>query len=53
VEYDPTNDLMVGADHVAVAVGRDYSDVAPIKGAVRSSGRQTSRHAVDMVPLTG
>ncbi len=53
VEYDPTNDLMVGADHVAVAVGRDYSDVAPVKGAVRSSGGQKSRHAVDMVPLPG
>ncbi|WP_146585707.1 transglutaminase family protein [Puniceibacterium confluentis] len=51
VEYDPTNDLMVGADHVSVAVGRDYSDVAPLKGAVRSSGGQKSRHAVDMVPL--
>ncbi|MGY9048390.1 MAG: transglutaminase family protein, partial [Rhodobacterales bacterium] len=40
IEYDPTNDLMVGADHVVVAVGRDYSDVAPVKGAVRSSGGQ-------------
>ncbi|SNR27516.1 transglutaminase family protein [Puniceibacterium sediminis] len=53
IEYDPTNDLMVGADHVVVAVGRDYSDVAPVKGAVRSSGGQKSRHTVDMVPLPG
>ncbi len=53
VEYDPTNDLMVGADHVAVAMGRDYSDVAPVKGAVLTSGGQKSSHAVDMVPLVG
>ncbi len=53
VEYDPTNDVMVGADHVTVAMGRDYSDVAPVKGAVRTSGHHKSRHAVDMVPLSG
>jgi len=51
VEYDPTNDLMAGSDHVSVAVGRDYSDVAPIKGAVRSSGQQQSTHSVDLVPV--
>lgn len=52
IEYDPTNDLMAGADHISVAVGRDYSDVAPVKGAVRSSGKQKSRHSVDMIPLS-
>ncbi len=51
VEYDPTNDLLVGTDHVVVAVGRDYSDIAPVKGALRTSGKQASRHAVDLVPL--
>lgn len=29
---DPTNDRAVGAAHVIVARGRDYSDVAPVKG---------------------
>ena len=51
IEYDPTNDLMAGADHISVAVGRDYSDVAPVKGVVRSSGTQKSTHSVDMVPV--
>ncbi|SFE75024.1 transglutaminase family protein [Roseivivax sediminis] len=51
IEYDPTNDVMVGSDHIVVAVGRDYSDVAPIKGTVRTAGRQASRHSVDLVPL--
>ncbi|KMK67445.1 transglutaminase family protein [Puniceibacterium sp. IMCC21224] len=53
IEYDPTNDILVGADHVSVAVGRDYSDVAPVKGAVRSAGPQVSDHSVDMIPLPG
>ena len=51
VEYDPTNDLLVGTDHVVVAWGRDYSDVAPVRGVLRTSGAQTSRHVVDVVPL--
>ena len=51
VEYDPTNDLLVGADHIVVAVGRDYSDVSPVKGSLRTSGRQVSKHSVDLVPL--
>lgn len=51
IEYDPTNDMMAGADHISVAVGRDYSDVAPVKGALRTSGKQISHHSVDMVPL--
>lgn len=29
---DPTNDRAVGAAHVVVARGRDYSDVPPLKG---------------------
>ena len=51
VEYDPTNACMVGCDHIVVAYGRDYSDVAPIKGILRVSGRQNGRQAVDVMPL--
>jgi transglutaminase-like putative cysteine protease len=51
VDYDPTNNLWVGADHIAVAIGRDYGDVAPIKGALRSTGQQASDHSVDVIPL--
>ena len=48
-EYDPTNAIFAGADHVVIARGRDYSDVAPVKGILRTSGKQSSKHAVDMV----
>lgn len=52
VEFDPTNDCFAGEDHVVVARGRDYSDVAPIKGTMRISGGQKSHQAVDVVPVT-
>lgn len=51
VEYDPTNAQFVSDDHVVVARGRDYSDVAPVKGVTLTAGSQTSRHAVDVVPF--
>ena len=51
VEYDPTNAMFAGADHVLIARGRDYSDVSPIKGALRSSGEQASEQRVTVKPL--
>ncbi|MDZ4093841.1 MAG: transglutaminase family protein [Paracoccaceae bacterium] len=51
LEHDPTNNCLVGQNHVVVAYGRDYSDVAPVKGMVRGSGGQASQQAVDMIPL--
>jgi len=51
VEYDPTNACLVGADHVVIARGRDYGDVAPVAGVLRLAGGQVSGHAVDVVPL--
>ena len=50
VEFDPTNGVFVGSDHIVVARGRDYSDVSPVKGVLRSSGGQTSAQAVDVIP---
>jgi transglutaminase-like putative cysteine protease len=51
VEFDPTNNLLVRNDHVVIGRGRDYSDVAPIKGVLRTSGSQTTEQAVDVIPL--
>ncbi len=50
IEYDPTNALRVGQDHIVVARGRDYGDAAPVKGVLRTSGGQTTDHKVDVVP---
>jgi transglutaminase-like putative cysteine protease len=51
VDYDPTNGVRVGDQHIVVACGRDYGDVAPVRGVVRTSGDQNSKQAVDVAPL--
>jgi len=51
IEFDPTNDVYVGTDHVVVARGRDYADVAPVKGVLRAFGVPVTSQAVDMIPL--
>ncbi len=49
--FDPTNGVTVLDDHVVVAVGRDYSDVAPIDGVVLTAGSQKTSHSVDVIPV--
>ncbi len=49
IEYDPTNALDVGGQHIVVAYGRDYSDVSPAKGVLRTAGSQHSSQSVDLV----
>jgi transglutaminase-like putative cysteine protease len=51
VEVDPTNACWVETDHIVVAYGRDYADIAPVKGVLRTSGAQNSRHSVDVEPI--
>ncbi len=51
VEFDPTNALLVGTDHIVVARGRDYADVAPVAGVLRTSGSQSSGHSVDVISV--
>jgi transglutaminase-like putative cysteine protease len=51
VEFDPTNDIPAGNDHIVVGYGRDYSDVAPIVGVFRTSGGQEGEQKVDVVPV--
>ncbi len=43
--FDPTNDVEVNEQHVTVGMGRDYSDVPPLKG-IYSGGGST---ALDVV----
>ncbi|CAN5478297.1 transglutaminase family protein [soil metagenome] len=35
IGFDPTNNVMTGERHVAVAVGRDYGDVTPSRGVYK------------------
>ncbi len=48
---DPTNDLVVSNQHVTLAWGRDYGDVAPIKGVVLGGGGHSVEVAVEVEPL--
>ena len=50
---DPTNAIPVGDDHIVIALGRDYSDAAPVEGVILSSGRQKLDVAVDVIPVRG
>jgi transglutaminase-like putative cysteine protease len=34
IEFDPTNGSFAGTDHVAVAWGRDFGDVSPLRGVI-------------------
>jgi transglutaminase-like putative cysteine protease len=48
---DPTNAVLAGDDHVVLALGRDYADVAPIDGVVFASGGQKLDVTVNVIPI--
>lgn len=39
LELDPTNNIIPEDQHILLGSGRDYNDVAPLKGVVLSSGQ--------------
>lgn len=51
IEFDPTNDTLVGHDHIVVGYGRDYSDVSPVVGSLRAAGGQVSSQSVDVASV--
>ncbi|HWK36992.1 transglutaminase family protein [Sphingomonas sp.] len=51
VGLDPTNGIWMAEDHVVMAVGRDYADIAPIDGVMLGSGAATMTVSVDVAPL--
>ena len=48
---DPTNAIAARNDHVVLAVGRDYADVAPIDGVIYAAGGQRLKVAVSVTPV--
>ncbi|WP_457581358.1 transglutaminase family protein [Ensifer canadensis] len=52
LELDPTNNIPAGTDHIVVGHGRDYGDVAPVIGVLKSYGGQKTEQAVDVIPVT-
>ena len=51
VGVDPTNGIWMAGDHIIVAVGRDYAEIAPVDGVVLGSGAQKMDVSVDVAPV--
>lgn len=49
--YDPTNDVSISEQHVSVGVGRDYSDVTPLKGIYTGAGAKDLEVKVEITRL--
>jgi transglutaminase-like putative cysteine protease len=50
IGLDPTNAVLASEDHVMLAVGRDYTDVAPMDGVILGSGGQHIDVSVNVIP---
>jgi transglutaminase-like putative cysteine protease len=50
-EFDPTNGRQPGEDYVVLAIGRDYSDVSPMRGVLHGGARHTLDVSVTVRPL--
>ncbi|MHC1549769.1 transglutaminase family protein [Phyllobacterium sp. K27] len=51
LEFDPTNNMAASNDHITIGCGRDYADVSPIVGVLKTSGSQEGKQSVDVIPL--
>ena len=52
VEFDPTNGVRAGLDHIAISWGRDFGDVSPLRGVILGGGSHTLtvRVSVEKIP---
>jgi len=48
VEFDPTNNILGGSEHIIIAWGRDFGDVSPLKGVITGGGPHTLKVAVNV-----
>ena len=51
MDFDPTNNMIPGDQHITIGWGRDYADIAPMKGIILSSGSHGLRVSVDVKRL--
>ena len=51
VGVDPTNGIWMASDHIVMAIGRDYAEIAPVDGVVLGSGAQAMEVSVDVAPV--
>lgn len=48
VDFDPTNNKLVNEEYVLLAYGRDYQDISPLTGVVKTTGSSSLTVKVDM-----
>lgn len=48
IDFDPTNNLIPSTQHIFLGYGRDYNDIAPLKGVVMSNGESKLSISVDV-----
>ncbi|RHW18341.1 transglutaminase family protein [Sphingomonas gilva] len=50
IGFDPTNGIFMAGDHIVMAIGKDYGDVAPIDGIFLGANAQSITVSVDVAP---
>jgi transglutaminase-like putative cysteine protease len=51
LDLDPTNNRIADEDYVTLAIGRDFSDVSPLRGVIRGGADHTLDVEVTVLPI--
>lgn len=51
VDFDPTNNVQPGEEHITVAYGRDFGDVSPVAGIITGGGHHAVKVSVDVAEI--
>ena len=51
VSFDPTNACVAEINHIPICIGRDYSEVSPMRGVVVGGGETQLSVSVDVAPM--
>lgn len=51
VDFDPTNNVQPGEEHITVAYGRDFGDVSPVAGILTGGGQHEVKVSVDVAEV--
>jgi transglutaminase-like putative cysteine protease len=52
VDFDPTNNIQPGLEHISLAWGRDFSDVSPLRGVILGGGSHDPEVRVTVMPIS-
>jgi len=50
IDFDPTNAIRPGLEHITIGWGRDFSDISPMRGVIRGGGEHEPDIAVTVTP---